>query len=88
MAAFILVLCSLPPLAVMGVAVLHGFRTGSTAILSMLLMGVLIFSAFIVVPLAGNADQNLSVTFQPYGSGGPPMQYAQRSAPSYVKEAQ
>ncbi len=50
MAALILLLCSIPPLAVMAIASVYGFRTGNMTVLTTLLLSVLIVSGSAVLP--------------------------------------
>ncbi len=51
MSSPILLLCSLPPLAVLAVALVHGLRTRSAAVLATLSLAALILSAAVVLPL-------------------------------------
>ena len=50
MFTLILLLCSIPPLAVMTVAGIHGFRTGNSTVLTTLLLSILIVSGSAVLP--------------------------------------
>ena len=49
MTMLILLLCSIPSLAVMAVAVIYGFRTGSRSVLTMLLLSALLVSGSAVL---------------------------------------
>ena len=61
MGTLALLLCSLPPLAVMGVAILYGLRTGSSAVLSMLVLSALVLSASVTIPLMRDEEPVQSV---------------------------
>ncbi len=63
MGTLTLLLCSLPPLAVMGVAVLGGLRTGSSAVLSMLVLSALDLAASVTIPLMRDEEPVQSVRF-------------------------
>ncbi len=51
MGSSILLLCSLPPLAVLAVALIHGLRSESSTVFLTLSLSALVFSAAIVLPL-------------------------------------
>ena len=84
MGALILLLCSLPPLAVMAIAVIHGFRTGSSTILSMLILSALVFSTSVMLPFRGNEDPAPSIRFAPPDGRGVAAQYSLTNPVSFV----
>ncbi len=63
MSSLILLLCSLPPLAVLAVAVVHGLRTRSPVIASALILSVLILSTAIIVPLVDDPETDPGIRF-------------------------
>ena len=63
MGSSILLLCSLPPLAVLAVALIHGLRSGSSTVFLTLSLSALVFSAAIVLPLLGEAEPAHSPRF-------------------------
>ena len=71
MGELILLICTLPPLAVMIVAAVHGLRTGSPAVLSMLVVSALVLSASAMLPnIQDKAPAVLSVRFTPPNGSG------------------
>ena len=71
MGSSILLLCSLPPLAVLAVALIHGLRSGSSTVFLTLSLSALVFSAAIVLPLLGEEEPVRSPRFalQDRGTG-------------------
>ena len=59
----ILLLCSLPPLAVLAVALIHGLQSGSSTALLTLSLSVLVFSVAIILPWVGNEEPVQRVRF-------------------------
>ncbi len=86
MGTLILLLYSLPPLAVLAVAVLHGFRTGSSTVLSMLVASALVLAGSAMLPLMRDEVPVQSVRFEPPSGDGvaslreapDPVRYARR----------
>ena len=70
MGTLILLLCSLPPLAVLAVTMLHGFRTGNATVLSMLVVTALVLSGSATLPLMRDEEPVQSVRFTPPSSDG------------------
>ncbi len=66
----ILLLCSLPPLAVLVVAVIHGLRTGDAGTVSAVVVSALILTASTLFPLADEPEQSASFRFTPAEAGG------------------
>jgi hypothetical protein len=78
MGSLILLLCSLPPLAVLAVALIHGLRSGSSTVSLTLSLSALIFSAAIVLPLLGDEEPVRSprFAFQDRDTGTPSFEPA------------
>ena len=84
MGALILLLCSLPPFAVLAVAVLHGYRTGSSTVLSMLVVSALVLAASAMLPLMRDEEPVQSVRLAPPSNDGVA---SPREAPDSVRWA-
>jgi hypothetical protein len=70
MSLLILLLCSLPPLGVMAIAVVHAVATRNPAVLTMLTLSAGIISASVMLPLTRDIKPVQSVRFQaPDGNG-------------------
>ncbi len=65
-----LLLCSLPPLAVLVVAVIHGLRTGDAGTVSAVVVSALVLTASALLPLADEPEQFASFRFTPGEAGG------------------
>jgi hypothetical protein len=66
----ILLLCSLPPLAIMAVAVIRGLQTRSSTVLSMVALSALVVLASAILPIVGDEEPIPSVRFAtPNGNG-------------------
>jgi hypothetical protein len=63
MGTLILLLCTLPPLAVMAVAAAHSIRTGSPAVSSMLVASALVLTASVMLPLMQDEEPVQTVRF-------------------------
>jgi hypothetical protein len=63
MSLLILLLCSLPPLGVVAIALVHAATTRNPAALSMLALSAGIISATVMLPLAGDTKPVQSVRF-------------------------
>lgn len=63
MGMLILLLCSLPPLAVLAVAAIHGVRTRDLGIISTLGVSVMILTVALLLPLIDRPGQGLSFRF-------------------------
>ncbi len=70
MSSPILLLCSLPPLAVLAVAVIHGVRTGSAPVLATLSLSALVVSASLMLPLMRDDVPVQTLRFAPPESNG------------------
>ena len=70
MGTLILLLCSVPPLAVLAVAVLHGLKTGSSTVLSMLVVSALVLAASAMLPLMRDEEPVQSVRLAPPRNDG------------------
>jgi hypothetical protein len=68
MGTLILLLCSLPPLGVLTVAVLHGLRTGSSTVLAMLAVTALVLTGSAMLPMMRDAEPVQSVRLAPPSS--------------------
>lgn len=69
MTMLILLLCSIPPLAVMAVAGIYGFRTGSGSVLTLLLLSALMVSGSAVLSHMRDQEPVPSVRFTNPESG-------------------
>ncbi len=63
MGTLILLLCTLPPLAVMAVAAAYSVRTGSLAASSMLVASALVLTASVMLPLVQDEEPVQTVRF-------------------------
>ncbi len=70
MSLLILLLCSLPALGVMAIALVHAVTTRNPAALTMMVMSAGIITASVVLPLMGDADPVQSVRFTAPGARG------------------
>ncbi len=84
MGTLILLLCGLPPLSVLAVAVLHGLKTGSSTVLSMLAVTALVLAGSAMLPLMRDEEPVQSVKFEPLSSDGVALP---REAPDPVRWA-
>ncbi len=70
MGTLILLLCSLPPLPVLAVAVFQGLKTGGSTVLSMLALAALILAGSAMLPLMRDEVPVQSVRFEPPSGDG------------------
>ncbi len=70
MGMLILLLCSLPPLAIVAVAVIHGLRTGDAGTVSALVASAVILTASVLLPFAGETEQIQRLRFTPSDANG------------------
>lgn len=66
----LILLCCLPPLAVLAVAVIHGFRTRDAGTVSALIVSAVILTASALLPFAGEAEQIQRFRFAPSDVNG------------------
>ena len=65
MGMLILLLCSLPPLAIVAVAMIHGLKTGGAGTVSALVVSAVILTASALLPFAGDQEQIQRLRFTP-----------------------
>ncbi len=70
MNTLILLLCSLPPLAIMAIAVIRGLQTRSATVLSTVGLGALVVLAAALLPIMGEDEPISSIRLTTLNSDG------------------
>ena len=68
--SLLILLCSLPPLGVVAIALVHAATTRSPIVMSILALSVGIITASVVLPLTGEPEPVQSVRFTAPGARG------------------